>query len=286
MNAIKIGRVETCSFPVEKSELGSVCFEKDPSEVQAESTLLGAAATFILDSNQLVRARALYPAKGIARSELEQDIANEESAQAALQTARDAVRVLGVTDGEINQMIASGNMNGTGAAVPAGSGGLRGQKSSDAAWVLADVAESDIPLLRAGQPVRVKVAAWPGRVFDGKIRRIYAIVDPAIHREAVRCEVSDPRHELRVGMLATVIIEVSRPVKAPAVPVNGVVREGDGTMTAWVTTDRKHFTQRVIRTGMSENGEVQIVDGLRPGELVVTDGAIFLDNMVNAVPSD
>ena len=65
-----------------------------------------------------------------------------------------------------------------------------------------------------------------------------------------------------------------------------MVREGDGTLTAWVTTDRRHFTQRIVKTGLREDGNVQILAGVTPGELVVTDGAIFLDNMINAVPSD
>jgi cobalt-zinc-cadmium efflux system membrane fusion protein len=65
-----------------------------------------------------------------------------------------------------------------------------------------------------------------------------------------------------------------------------VVRESDGTMTAWVTTDRRHFVQRVLSTGLRTNDQVQILDGLQRGELAVTDGAVFLDNMLEAPPSD
>ena len=67
-----------------------------------------------------------------------------------------------------------------------------------------------------------------------------------------------------------------------AIPANGVVREPDGAMTAWVTTDRRHFEQRVIKTGMRKDDRVQILNGLRRGELVVTDGAIFLSSMLSA----
>jgi cobalt-zinc-cadmium efflux system membrane fusion protein len=69
-------------------------------------------------------------------------------------------------------------------------------------------------------------------------------------------------------------------VTAPAVPPESVVREGDGTMTVWVTTDRHRFTQRKVNIGLQRDGYDQVLDGLRPGELVVTDGAIFLDNML------
>jgi cobalt-zinc-cadmium efflux system membrane fusion protein len=86
-------------------------------------------------------------------------------------------------------------------------------------------------------------------------------------------------------MLASVVFQVKEPVQSVAIPANGVVREGDGTMTAWVTTDHHRFEQRIVKTGLREDGRVQILDGVHAGELVVTDGAIFLDNMLQA-PSD
>jgi cobalt-zinc-cadmium efflux system membrane fusion protein len=61
------------------------------------------------------------------------------------------------------------------------------------------------------------------------------------------------------------------------------VRAGDGTMTIWVTTDQHHFTQRKVKLGLQSADYDQILDGLKPGELVVTDGAVFLDNML--IPS-
>ena len=75
----------------------------------------------------------------------------------------------------------------------------------------------------------------------------------------------------------------SKPLRSPA---NGVVREPDGTMAAWVTTDRRRFTERIIKTGLRKDGRVQILDGLQRGELVVSDGAVFLSNMLEAPPSD
>jgi len=87
-------------------------------------------------------------------------------------------------------------------------------------------------------------------------------------------------------MLANFVIRIDGPVVATAMPANGVVREPDGTMVAWVTTDRRHFVQNVIKTGLRQDGQVQILDGLKQGELVVSDGAVFLSNMLEAPPSD
>ncbi|MDU6377920.1 MAG: efflux transporter periplasmic adaptor subunit, partial [Bradyrhizobium sp.] len=62
--------------------------------------------------------------------------------------------------------------------------------------------------------------------------------------------------------------------------LDGVVRQGDGTMTVWVTIDRKRFTQRVVKIGDQKDGLRQIMEGLQPDELVATEGALFLSNML------
>ncbi len=270
LNAIKIEPVGTHLFPVEKEEVGSISFEEDPATVQAESTLIAAAAANVLYSNELVRATALYGTNGVAQRELEQATSDQQTAAAALKAARDAVRALGKMEDDIDQMIAAGKID---------------SEPVTRKWAVANVIESDIPLIQVGQPIAVKVTAFPDRVFEGKISRIFATVDPNIHRVEVRCAVNDPKDELRVGMLANFVIRIQDPVEATAIPVNGVVREGDGTMAAWVTTDRHRFVQRIIETGMREDGQVEILKGLQRGELVVTDGAVFLDNMLQA-PSD
>jgi multidrug efflux pump subunit AcrA (membrane-fusion protein) len=153
-------------------------------------------------------------------------------------------------------------------------------------WMIGNVVESDSPLFQIDQPVEVRVMAYPGRVFKGRIVKIFPTVDGNTHRVMIRSQIFDPNNELRSGMLAEFAIRVKDPTEATAIPADGVVREGDGTMTVWVTTDRHHFSQRVIKTGIRQDDRVQILEGLRRGELVVTDGAIFLSNMLQAPPSD
>jgi cobalt-zinc-cadmium efflux system membrane fusion protein len=271
LNAIKIEPVGTYLFPVQKEAVGNISFDEDPSTIQAESILIGAAGTFVLTGKELARVKALGETNGIAQKELEQATSDQQTAEAALRAARDAVRALGETDGDIDQMIAAGRIESA---------------PSSTKWAVANVIESDTPLVQVGQPVEVKVTAFPDHVFEGKISKIYATVDPNTHRVEVRCEVEDPKDELLVGMLADFVIRIQDPVEATAIPVNGVIREGDGTLTAWVTTDRHHFVQRFIKTGMQEDGRVEIIKGLQRGELVVTDGAVFLDNMLQAPTDD
>jgi len=340
LDAVKIGSVGTYEFPLDKETVGNISFADDlsvqvfpsyqgkiinclaelgdqvqkgqplytiesPDLIQAESNLIGAAATLDLTSKELTRAKELDGNSGVSQREYEQAISDQQTAEGALKAARDAVRVFGKTDEEIDQMIASRKIDPALVVHSPISGevtdfngppGLLVQPGNSPApftvsnvsikWMLADVIESDIPVLHLGQPVQVNVMAYPERLFHGKISKIYASVDPNTHRVTVRSEISDPKNELRPGMLANFVIRVHKPVRAPAIPANGVVREPDGTMVAWVTTDRRHFSQRVIKPDLRADGEVEILDGLQPGELVVTDGAVFLSNMLEAPPSD
>jgi cobalt-zinc-cadmium efflux system membrane fusion protein len=62
------------------------------------------------------------------------------------------------------------------------------------------------------------------------------------------------------------------------VPLAGVVREGDGTMTVWVTADRHRFAKRTVKIGKEYNGYQQILEGAQVAEFVATEGALFLSN--------
>jgi cobalt-zinc-cadmium efflux system membrane fusion protein len=153
-------------------------------------------------------------------------------------------------------------------------------------WMLAAVPEADSPAFRLGQDVQVTLSAFPSRLFDGKITTIGASVDPNTRRVLVRSVIKDPQHELRSGMFANFVIRVAAPIKSPGIQSDGVVREGDGTMTVWVTADRRRFVRRVVKIGGLYNGYRQIVDGVKLGELAATEGALFLSNALATAQTD
>lgn len=270
-----------------------------PDLVQAESTLISAAGARDLADRALERARKLYETQGIAQKELEQAISDQQAAEGAFRAARDAVRIFGKTDSEMDGIVAKRRIDPvmvvrspiTGRiTVRNAAPGLLAQPGTPPApytvadistmWMVAYVAESDSPLFHAGQPVSVRLMAFPGRVFEGKISVVGAAIDPNTHRLMVRSEVRDPSRELRPGMTASFTIRVGAPVRSVAVPVNGVVREGDGTMVVWVSTGRGTFAERPVSVGPQQDGYRRILSGLKPGELVATDGAIYLTNIL------
>jgi cobalt-zinc-cadmium efflux system membrane fusion protein len=145
-------------------------------------------------------------------------------------------------------------------------------------WMFANVPESETPFLRVGQKIKARVAAFPEREFDGVVTVLGPSVDPNTRRVFVRSEIADPEHLLRAGMFANFTISVGSSADSTAVPQSAVVREGDGTMTVWVTKDRKRFMRKTVKIGHIQDGLDEILDGVRQGEQVVSDGAIFLSN--------
>jgi cobalt-zinc-cadmium efflux system membrane fusion protein len=326
-------------FPVEKQAVGSIDFNQDmtlqvftpyqgriiglfakvgddvtkgqtlftidsPDLLQAESTLIAASGVLEFTTHNLARLKELYTTRAVSQKDLEQAISDQQTAEGNLRAARDAVRIFGKTDSDIDQIVSrrmadptlvvpspiSGRITARNAAP-----GLFVQPGNAPApytvadistmWMIANVAENDSPAFRLGQDVKVKVNAFPNRLFEGKITTVGATVDPNTRRVLVRSEIDDPQHELRSGMFANFTISVGDPLRSVAVPLDGVMRQGDGTMTVWVTADRRRFTQRTVRTGKQRDGYWQILDGVKAGELIASEGAIFLSNaLTTAMP--
>jgi len=149
-------------------------------------------------------------------------------------------------------------------------------------WLIANVAEIDIPRVKAGQDATVHVMAYPGEVFRARITYVGASVDPAVRRLTVRAEIPNPDGKLKPDMFASFRILTGAPTQSPSVPTGAIVREGDGTMTTWVTTDRKRLVKRTVKVGLDQDGFVQIIEGLQAGELVATESALFLGNILTS----
>ena len=332
VEAVKAEPVPYREFPVEKTAIGSIDFNQDmtvqvftpysgrivqlsaqlgdevqkgqvlftidsPDLVQASSTLISAASVLDLTNRNLVRAKTLYDTRAWSQQQYEQAVSDQQTAEGNLRASRDAVRIFGKSDADMDRMIkerkvdpilvVSSPVPGRVAARNAAPG-LYVQPGNPPApyavadvstmWLLANVPENDAPAYRVGQPLKVKVPAYPDHVFEGRVNTIGLTVDPNTRRVLVRSVIKDPRHELWAGMFANFVIQVGDPMRSLAVPLNGVVREGDGTMTVWVTNDRRHFTKRTVKIGIQYDGYHQILEGLKPGEIVATESALFMNN--------
>ncbi|MBR0751608.1 efflux RND transporter periplasmic adaptor subunit [Bradyrhizobium jicamae] len=283
---------------------GDALFTIDsPDLLQAESALLASSGVLELQTRTLARVKQLLKTGGGAQKDVDQATSDQQTAEGNYKAGRDAVRIFGKTDAEIDRIVADRKVDSI-LVVPSpisgriiarnAAPGLYVQPGNAPApysladlstmWMVANVIEIDAPSYRIGQPVEVRVPAYPDEVFRGRVTTLGLNIDSSSHRQLVRSVIDDPQHELRAGMLATFTIETAAPQQSVGVPVDAIVREGDGTMTVWVTTDRHRFERRTVKTGLEQDGWRQILDGLAPGELVASTGAIFLSNkFANAV---
>jgi cobalt-zinc-cadmium efflux system membrane fusion protein len=273
---------------------------ESPDLIQAEATLIAAAGVLDLTTKALTRAQQLRDVQGIADKDFEQATSDQQSAEGALRAARNGVAVFGKSQSQIDRLVQTRTIDPYLVVLSPVSGRVTARSAAPGVfvqpgntpapycvadisriWLNASVTESDMPVVRKGQQIRVSVMAFPQRIFAGQINTVGSTVDPQLHRGLVRAEIEDPKHELLPGMFASFVIVTGDPVNAPAVPLDGVVREGDGSMTVWVTSDGHHFTQRTVKLGLQSGGFDQVIDGVNLGERVVVKGAIILDNMVN-----
>jgi cobalt-zinc-cadmium efflux system membrane fusion protein len=334
LSAVKVEPVEERDFPREKEAVGSIDFNEEmslqvftpypgriialfasvgddvkkgqtlftidsPDLLQAESTLIAAAGVLDLTNRNLGRLKELYATHAVSQRDLDQGTSDQQTAEGNLRAARDAVRLFGKSDADIERIIADRRADPTLVVTCPLDGRVTARNAApglyvqpgnapapftvaniDTMWMLANVTENDSPAFHVGQPVQVRLGAFPGRAFEGKIASVGSLVDPNTRRVLIRSEVKDPQHELRSGMFANFTIGVGPAVRSPAVPLAGVVREGDGTHTIWITADRRRFTRRGVKISGQRDGYRQVVDGVQPGELVATEGAIFLSNML------
>ncbi len=277
---------------------GQTLFTIDsPDLINAETTLIASAGVAKLTKVALERAHGLRETQAVAEKDYEQAVSDNQTADANYRAARDAVRIFGKSDAEMDAIIATHKINGELHITSPINGRVTTRNAAEGSlvqpgntpapftvadisslWMVANVSEYDIPQLAPGQPVSVRVEAFPQRKFAGQLSNLGASVDPNTHRITVRAELADPSHQLRPQMLATFQIQTGKPAQSAAIPLSGIVREGDGTMTAFVTRDKHSFTRRVVQIGLQQDGYDQVLTGLAPGELVASDGALLLSN--------
>ncbi|MDA5194415.1 efflux RND transporter periplasmic adaptor subunit [Govanella unica] len=271
-----------------------------PDLGQAEANLIATEGALQMTAKALSRVQKMMEGQAAAQKDLDEAINEHQTAEANYKAARDAVRIFGRSNADIDKILATRQVSGDLIIKSPLSGrvtarnaapGLLAQPGDQPApvavadlssiWMVANVSESDLPRLKLGQPVSVAVTALPGRSFPGVLNYIAAAVDPATHRITVHSEIPDPHHELRPQMLANFVIDTGDIKHSPAVPDNSVVWETTGAMTVFVTRDGRKFERRAVKLGLKQAGFYQIVEGLSEGEQIASDGALFLSNAIS-----
>lgn len=147
---------------------------------------------------------------------------------------------------------------------------------TSAMWVMAEVYEQDLGFVKVGDTARIAVNAWPERPFDGRVTFIYPSVGRESRTARLRIEVANPDGRLRADMAATV--EIMTPVDGSriALPDSALIDTGRRQVVL-VERGEGRYEPRPVKVGARVPGWVQVIDGVKPGERVVTQATFLID---------
>ncbi|HKS87249.1 MAG TPA: efflux RND transporter periplasmic adaptor subunit [Pseudolabrys sp.] len=240
--------------------------------------------------------RDLQTSQATARA-AENDV---RSAQTTLEVSRNRLRILGMTDDEITKFGDTGAVSphmtiyspiagtviqrkvGPGQYINTSSQNTNASDPSfvigdlSTVWLIAYVREADAPNVHVGQALHFTVLAYPDRVFSANISYVATSLDTGTRRLLVRATIDNSKYLLRPEMFASVNILTGEGDSSPAIPSEAIIYDGK-TTHVWVTRGDKSVERRDIKTGLSSGQMIQVTDGLRIGESVVSKGSLFVD---------
>ena len=298
--------------PGQRIEVGAPLFSIQATEmVQAQNDFLAGLSALNKSRSQLglaqiveKRQRELHEARAIALKEWQ--VAQNEltaaqndlrTAEVALEAVRNRLRILGKSDKEITVFQEKGLISpettinapigGTITQRKIGPGQFVNSGASDPAfiigdlsrvWLIAHVRETDAPKIALGQRVRFRVLALPERKFEAQINYIAASVDPTTRRILVRAEIDNRDDALKPEMYASVRLISARETASPSVPKAAVIYEGEEARV-WVLSDDDSVQTRRIKPGIISGTNLQVLEGLKVGERLISKGNLFIDRV-------
>jgi cobalt-zinc-cadmium efflux system membrane fusion protein len=230
-----------------------------------------------------------------ARAALDAAENDVQSAEVALKAARNRLRIFGKSNEEIAAFQEKGSISpttsinapiagtivqrkvGPGQFITAGASEpvfVIGDLST--VWLVAYVRESEAAKVDIGQDVSFTVPAYPDQAFSARLSYVSAMVDPATRRLMVRATVDNPEGKLKPEMFANVVIFSRAHDRSVAIPRDGLIQEGNA-VRVWVVNGDNSIELRRIKTGLTGGRMVEVLEGLAPGERVVTGGSLLAD---------
>ncbi len=153
----------------------------------------------------------------------------------------------------------------------------------DKLQVVADLYERDLDLVKMGQVAAVTVEAYPGVSFPAVLSAVGDVVDPNTRTIKVRAMVDNEAHKLKPEMFARLNIDVGDTTQFIAVPREAVL-EADGKEFVYVVQADNRYVRRAVKTAPASSDQIRILEGLVPGERVVTKGSVLIKGQEAKAP--
>jgi cobalt-zinc-cadmium efflux system membrane fusion protein len=261
-----------------------------PDYSQMRANYLKAKDASLLAQKNLERTQDLYKHNAAAVRDVEQAESEEIQAQADLNAAEAALKVLGVANpeqlaasppstevpvwapigGEVVEKLVS-----PGQLLQAGQTQCFTISDMSTVWVLVNVYQKDLPYVHPGDEVSIQTDSYPD-TFHGRISYIAAALDPSTRTLQARIVTRNPGEKLKKDMYVTAVVRAGSVKHAIAVPDAAVLRDSENEPFVYAEVSSNQFGKRPVTLGDSSGGQTQILSGLKPGDRVIGDGSLFL----------
>lgn len=145
-----------------------------------------------------------------------------------------------------------------------------------AVWVVADVFEQDISLVKMGAKAKVRINAYPDKEFSGTVTYVYPTLKAETRTVPVRVELANPGLLLKPAMFAQVELGVSAKAKVVTVPLSAVIDSGTRQIVL-ISHGEGRFEPREVKLGSRSDNYVEVLDGVKDAELVVVAANFLID---------
>lgn len=260
---------------------------------QNQLVYIKAAQQIGLQTKAVERARLLQEADVIGAAELQRRESELSAAQAELNAARDQLLVLGMNESAIDKLSKSAQIRSYSNVISRINGTVISRKVNlgqvvqpaeelfiiadlSHVWVVAEVPEQQIDLIKVGEEVVVEIPALANKQYKAKLIYEGDVVNPETRTVTVRSDLNNANREIKPDMLVSMLIQ-SQPEAKLALPLQSIVRENDGTYV-YVQLAPNKFRLREVELGQEHEGMVTILNGVSDGEIVVADGAFHVNN--------
>jgi len=289
------GRVKDIEATLgQKVNNGQVLATLNSTELaQSQLVYIKAAQQIGLQTKAVNRAKLLQEADVIGSAELQRREAELSAAQADLNAARDQLIVLGMGEKAIDKLSKSGQIHSYSNVVSRITGNVISRKVNlgqvvqpaeelfiiadlSHVWVVAEVPEQQIDLIKIGEEVLVEIPALHNKQYTAKLIYEGDVVNPETRTVTVRCDIENSDREIKPDMLVSMLIK-SSPESKLALPLQSIVRENDKTYV-YVQLAPNKFRLREVELGPEYMDMVTITNGISEGEVVVNGGAFHVNN--------
>ena len=275
--------------------------------VSAVAALNKANSALRLAEINLTRARSLYESKAGSQRDFQtaEDTRNaatsdKSAAEAAIEAARNRLKLLLKTDEEIAVFRKEGRMSaetvipaplsGTVVQRKAGPGLFVAGASSDplfvigdlsTVWIVANVKETDAPAMEVGQKIEFRVLALPGKSFSAKIDYVASTIDPVTRRLTVRAAIPNPDGKLKPESFAGVDIVTSGEQASPSISRGALIYDGEAAHV-WAVRADKSIVKQAVVVGNATTDRVEVLKGITNGDKLVAKGSLFIDRVASS----